>query len=411
MTEKKGVVLLDTGTTYSKISAFDGESVTKIISVPAKIKEITEDALKRLVARCSTCELKVGLYTENEIGEYGPFANDRWFQFNALAEDSPELLVGLRNAIQILENEAGIDILNHVQEWDIAFAVAAKEEKTARDKLKQVYSWAAGQLGFAGVYIDDQLSFDVYGSIPDWKEIKRQLDSKMQTTLIIADLGGGDTKVVAVSGQPLPESLVTVPMGGQKIIDKAINIIRELSSSPVTEFNQIIKWLNDWGSVSGGYPEVWDVHNPKFENYNDRQYNITDLLQLPEMFFDPVKYGLKAELTPPLLEVIARCIEKVKSSVTAVDILPELLGCIILVGGSALFEGMDRRLESELQDKYPQYHINVRVAKNAQNVCMNGMIAFCRKLVKKGIELENTKNYIPLIDDGIGTNESTKPTT
>jgi hypothetical protein len=399
MTDKKGIVLLDTGTTYSKIAAFDGESTTKIISVPAKIKEIDENALKRLVAKFSTCELKVGLYTEAEIGEHGPFANDKWFQFNALAEDSPILLVGLKNALQFLEEEAGLDILNHPEEWVIAFAVAAKEEKTARDKLRNVYSWAAKQLGFAGVYIDDQLSFDIYGSIPDWKKIKKELDSKMQSTLIIADAGGGDTKVVAVSGgQPIPESLVTVPLGGQRIIDKGINIIRELSSSPVTDFTPITDWINELGSVSGGIPDIWSDNDPVFKNYNDREYNITDIVRLPEMFFDPVKYGLKTELTPSLTEVISRCVEKVKMSITTTDILSELLGCVILVGGSALFHDMDKRLESELQEKYPLYNINVRVANNAQSVCMNGMVAFFRKLVQKSIHVEDTKNYIPLDD-------------
>lgn len=395
------IIGIDIGTYATKSFLFKDGQASGIDVQDSVVWYISKEKQQELVTTYGFDpeNLRVGYYTKAEIGEKDAHAQEEWFQFEAMAQDSPVLEAGIRNILQQLELKSAVSFIDSPQEAIMMVAIAPKETQAAREHLEEVYQRVAAKFGFKGVYILDQGSFDILGTYSSWAAMKQETGSTRKKTILIINIGGGDTKIIPVSDQPVAAGLVTKPIGGQMIIKNGVKVLEDLSGANVSDYTEVREWVNEYGSCVSHYPDVWNEVDQKAVVYNGKSYRINYILRGPEIFFEPENplYKVKKDFAIHLM--IQESMEKIKKVQSIRELLPEWLGCIVLTGGASQFYGMDSRLKEELAVLYPGHTINIRVANNPQVTCVNGMIALLSNFWKKKRPLEGERHYVALGED------------
>jgi len=372
------ILFNDWGTTYNKCKLWRNNQYTDRVILQNKVYEITQKDVEALQRSFKDSTLETGIFTERYIDNHGlsAHANEISVQEGAVADNKYKLEVAYRNMIEHLEAEFDVSILDDPSQWKIASAIALLDQADAGTKLAEMHKEIIlDKIGFGGVYIRNRPHFDIVGNL---KTLETYMTSPF--TACVVNVGGGDSKVVCVSKEPVPETVKRTPFGGRTIIEEARAFVYALTSKPVRETSEIQEWLIKYG-------DAWGNAEPRTEDWRGKTLEIEGLLNTVEMLFATSKFPAtngKQSLTEIVIDSLEAAHTKGKEK-----FMRHAAHCILLTGGGSLWRGVAERLKVELEQYFPDLEgeINIIRSPDPQYSTLNGMINVHTTLKEKNREI------------------------
>ncbi|OLS21247.1 MAG: hypothetical protein HeimC3_36680 [Candidatus Heimdallarchaeota archaeon LC_3] len=366
------VILLDFGTLFAKCSVMvNGVVSDEIIIVRNELYLLSEERVQYLSQLLSgAISIKPGYYTYKEISNKSLLfqVEEKYVQSDAMPFSVELLTKSYQNICEQIEDHFDLpfNIINNYSNWAIVIAIAAFETAETRMTVEDFHTKACINLGFPGMYINNQLLFDYFSQLSYLKTI-----GTIEGYCTLVNIGGGDTEVAVVSGLPQASTYRRFPIAGQYVFKYIHNALREKYRLTGVVGEQIEEWLAEGGNVLGDAPVT-------IKKWKRMDINIQDYLNCPEMLFDWNRFWGVKRIHNSVTDVIIASIDSLITQ-TEVDI-GLILSAIVLVGGAARFRGMTERITKELSEYYSEFadRINVIQGEEPQHSGINGI----RSLIK-----------------------------
>ncbi|MHA2032656.1 MAG: rod shape-determining protein [Candidatus Kariarchaeaceae archaeon] len=366
------VILVDFGTLFAKCSIMvNGEVSDDIIVVRNELYLLSEERCKYLEQLLSgPLQVEPGYYTYKEIAEKALLfqVEEKYVQSDAIPHSVDLLAKSYQNISEYIEEhfELPFNIIKNYHNWAIVIGVAAFETAEARATVEEFHIKACISLGFAGVYINNQLLFDYFSQLNYLKNI-----GTLEGYCTLVNIGGGDTEVAVVSGLPQASTYRRFPIAGQYVFRYIHNALREKYRLTGVVGEQIENWLAEGGTVLGDAPVT-------IKKWKRMDINIQEFLNCPGMLFDWNYYWGVERIHNSVTDVIIASIDSLITQ-TEADI-GLILSAIVLVGGAARFKGITSRIEKDLKEYYSELadRINVILGEEPQHSGINGIRALIK---------------------------------
>lgn len=219
----------------------------------------------------------------------------------------------------IYDNQLRITPENH----PVVFSELATNTKANREKLLQIM---LETFKVPSYYVGNQNVFAVYGT--------------KRTTGLSCDIGDSVTSIVPVyEGYSIQGAFKTIDLGGSDITNRLQQLLNENGKNFVSKDEKEIVYdiKENCGRVApDGDKKIVDYDIFKLPNgelkMSDENYRCTEIL-----------FGFSG--------IDKNIVDSIKK--TDIDIRVRLYSCIILSGGSSMFEGLPERLENEVTKVAP----------------------------------------------------------
>ncbi|XP_058461856.1 actin-related protein 6 [Malaya genurostris] len=215
-------------------------------------------------------------------------------------------------------------------------------------------------------------------------------DKKKPLCCVVVDMGYSFTHIVPfIKGSKVKEAIQRIDVGGKlltnhlkeiisyrqlNVMDESyvINQVKEDSCFVSQDFNEDMRIarkrfpensiireyvLPDYTQIRRGYLKTLDQNNDHNDEFQTLRLN-NERFVLPEVLFHPSDIGIQQMgIAEAIVFAINACPEETK---------PHLFNNIVVCGGSALFSGMQSRIQKEVRSLAPDdFRVNVTVPKDS----------------------------------------------
>ena len=170
-------------------------------------------------------------------------------------------------------------------------------------------------------------------------------------TGIVCDSGDGVTHFVPIfDGYSLPHAVVRMDLAGRKLTEFMMKVLREVNVNFSTSAEkEIVKDIKEKCCyVALDYKEeLGKVEEMSYELPDGKVIKVKDQrIRCPEVLFQPEMCGCEPG------GIGKRCYESIQKC--DIDIRKDLYPCIVLSGGTTMFQGIAERLTKEVKEQAPE---------------------------------------------------------
>ena len=222
-------------------------------------------------------------------------------------------------------------------EYNVMLTEAPANPKENREKMAQIMFET---FNVKGLYIAIQAVLSLY--------------SAGKFTGIVCDSGDGVTHFVPIfDGYSLPHAVLRMDLAGRDITEHLMKLLTEIQGCPrftTSAEKEIVKDIKEKTTYI-----LLDYNEEELKKVEEMSYQLPDgqvikikdqRVRAPEALFKPEMIGKEpGGMGQKCFDSIMKC---------DIDIRKDLYQCIVLSGGTTMFQGLPERLTKEVKDRAPE---------------------------------------------------------